>query len=114
MKCDFDKSAQLVESPRISLVSGNAQLLELCREVVRELSLEHCDIVLVGPHQKPSPQSDLLIWDMDDTLKSRIDQYRPTSGRHQQLFLVSRTHLHDFLTDIPLGAGSTLLKPVNK
>ena len=114
MKCDFDKSARLLESVRISLVSGDAQLLELCRDVVRELSLERCDVVLVGPHQKPSPQSDLLIWDMDETLKSRIDQYRPTNGGHQQLFLVSRKHLHNFLKDIPLGAGSTLLKPVDK
>jgi signal transduction histidine kinase len=114
MKCDFDKSARLVGSAKISLVSADPQLLELCREVVQELPLEHCDIVLVGPHQTPSQQSDLLIWDMDDTVRARTDQnYRPNGGS-QQLFLVSRKRLHEFLTDIPLGAGSTLLKPVSK
>jgi signal transduction histidine kinase len=114
MRRNFDEAARFGESLRILLVSADAQLLELCREVVRELGLDHSDVVLLGPHQKPLPPSDLLIWDTDYTGSSRGDHCPSTADSHQELFLVSRKRLHEFLTNMPLGAGSTLLKPVNK
>jgi signal transduction histidine kinase len=87
--------------------------MELCQEAVRELALDRSDIVLLGPRQKPLPPSDLLIWDTDYT-GSSINSPGPARGSHQELFLVSRGRLHEFLTKMPLGAGSTLLKPVSK
>ena len=114
MRRGFDEPghSRLRDSLRISLVSGDAQLLELCREAVRELAVDHCDIVLLGQHQKPLQSSDLLIWDTDYTDGSRSDRH--SAAPESQLFLVSRKRLHEFLTEMPLGAGSTLLKPVSK
>ena len=114
MRRGFDEPghSRLRESLRISLVSGDAQLLELCREAVRELGVDHCDIVLLSQHQKPLQSSDLLIWDTDYADGSRSDRH--SAAPESQLFLVSRKRLHEFLTDMPLGAGSTLLKPVSK
>lgn len=114
MRRSFDEATRFGDSLRILLVSADAQLLELCREAVRELALDRSDIVLLGPHQKPLPPSDLLIWDTDYTGSSRDDHCPGAADSHQELFLVSRTRLHEFLTNMPLGAGSTLLKPVNK
>jgi signal transduction histidine kinase len=88
--------------------------MELCQEAVRELALDRSDIVLLGARQKLLPPSDLLIWDTDYTGSSINSPSPATSGSHQELFLVSRERLHEFLTRMPLGAGSTLLKPVSK
>src|ERR1700676_4063394 len=109
MKRSFDEAPRFGESLRISLVSADAQLLELCREAVRELALDRSDIVLVGPHQRPLPPSYLFIWDTHSTGNSRGKQGAGTGVCQQELFLVTRKRLHQFLTDMPLGAGSTLL-----
>ena len=69
MRRSFDEATRFGESLRISLVSADAQLLELCREAVRDLALDRSDIVLLAPHQRPLPPSDLLIWDTDYTGK---------------------------------------------
>jgi signal transduction histidine kinase len=114
MRRSFDEAIRFGQSLRISLVSGDAQLLEICREAVRELALDRSDIVLLSPHQKPLPPSDLLIWDTDYTGNSTVNQRPGAADCHQELFLVSRNRLHEFLTNMPLGAGSTLLKPVSK
>jgi len=114
MRRSFDEATRFGESLRISLVSADAQLLELCREAVRDLALDRSDIVLLAPHHRPLPPSDLLIWDTDYTGSFTVNQRPGAADSHQELFLVSRKRLHEFLTNMPLGAGSTLLKPVNK
>jgi signal transduction histidine kinase len=114
MERSFDQVTRFGESLRVSLVSGDAELLDLCREAVRDLALDRSDIVLLAPHQRPLPPSDLLIWDTDYTGSFTVNQRTGAADSHQELFLVSRKRLHEFLTNMPLGAGSTLLKPVNK
>jgi len=107
-------TSRLADSLKISLVTGDAQLLEQCGEAVRELAPDCVEIVVVSPHQDPLPRSDLLIWDTDFTDRSRSKQRLAATESRQELFLVSPKHLSEFLTTMPLGAGSTLLKPVNK
>ena len=94
----------------ISLVSRDLQLLELCHEAILGLGLERNDVTLLDPDQALSVGTDLLIWDIDKP------NWRPrarTAANREQLFLVSRKDLTEFLTRMPLGAGSTLLKPLN-
>ena len=100
------------ETFTICLFSSNVQFLELCHEAVQGLGLERNDVVLLHPDQAPSLAADLLIWDMES---ARRPPGSPTFAANQeQLFLVSRKDLHEFLTSMPLGAGSTLLKPVSR
>ena len=96
---------------RILLVSGDTHLVELFREAVRELGVEYCDIVLLEAHQAHSLPAELLIWDTDFAGFSR-EPHANTS--QQEVFLVNRKRIDEFLTEMPLGAGSTLLKPVTK
>ena len=75
-----------------------------------ELDLERNDVTLLDPDQAQSAGADLLVWDIDKP------NWRPrarTAANQEQLFLVSRKDLTEFLTRMPLGAGSTLLKPLN-
>jgi signal transduction histidine kinase len=99
---------------KISLVSEDRRLLELCQEAVQELAIGASDIVLLTPQQAHSSTSELLIWDTDYAISSRKDRALEAGRCQQELFLVNRKLLHEFLTDMPLGAGSTLLKPVTK
>jgi signal transduction histidine kinase len=95
----------------ISLVSRDLQLLELCREAVRRLSLERNDVALLDPDQAQSVGADLLVWDIDKP--NWRPRPRTVAANQEQLFLVSRKDLTEFLTRMPFGAGSTLLKPLN-
>jgi signal transduction histidine kinase len=58
-------------------------------------------------------EGDLLVWDLDDIRWSQSEwQMLPNRGAQEQLFVVRRKNVQDFLDKLPLGAGSTLLKPV--
>src|SRR5262249_7297057 len=94
----------------ICLYSKDVELLELCHEAVKGLGLERNDVVLLDPEQGQSIAADLLIWDLSATPPARPVS---SAANQEQLFLVTRKELHEFLTRMPLGAGSTLLKPVN-
>src|ERR1700680_2763213 len=84
------------ETFTICLFSNDVQLLELCHEAVQGLGLEGHDVVLLHPDRAPSLAADLLIWDMEN---ARRTPGSPTFAANQeQLFLVSRKHLHEFLT----------------
>ena len=110
----LDDATRFAGSLKVSLISSDIHLLDACREALRELALGRYDIALLDPHPTHLPPSDLLIWDTDYTDNTRIDHRPPTEAGRQELFLVNRKRLHEFLTNMPFGAGSTLLKPVNK
>jgi signal transduction histidine kinase len=95
----------------ICLLSRDIHLAESCHEALRGLGLASCDVALLDPDQATSIVADLLIWDVDQAIQtSRIKTF---VANLEQLFLVSRKNLTEFLTRMPLGAGSTLLKPLN-
>lgn len=95
-------------------MSGDTYLVELIREAVRELGVDYGDIMLLEANQAHSQPTELLIWDTDFAGFSREPQANAGVPSQQVLFLVNRKRLHEFLTEMPLGAGSTLLKPVTK
>src|SRR5580704_5340118 len=95
----------------ICLLSRDTSLLELCHEAVRGLEFKRTDVILLDPDHAQDVAADLLVWDTDSIpWSSRTLDF---AGHREQLFLVSRKGLHEFLTRMPLGAGSTLLKPLS-
>jgi signal transduction histidine kinase len=100
---------------KLCVFSRNLKLFDLCSDVVRGLSLLQCEVVRVDPDQQHDEPSDLLIWDLDDVDWAHRDSgsisQRPPQA---QVFVIGRKQVGEFLRTLPLGAGSTLLKPVNR
>jgi signal transduction histidine kinase len=96
----------------ICLLSSDVGLLELCHDAVRGLGLQRNDVILLDPGQAQFVAADLLVWDIGKSNWS--PRFRTAAANLEQLFLVSRKELTEFLTRMPLGAGSTLLKPLNR
>jgi signal transduction histidine kinase len=100
---------------KICVFSKDLSLYDLFREVVSCLPSEHCDVTLADPAQKQPVIPDLLVWDVDDIVWLPGEQHIPNPHEtKEQLFLVSRKQLHPFLDKLPLGAGSTILKPIGR
>src|SRR5262249_36595450 len=60
-----------------------------------------------------SIDADLFLWDADNRLAADHGWENHANPRAiEQMFAISRENLQDFLQKLPLGAGSTLLKPV--
>jgi signal transduction histidine kinase len=95
----------------ICLLSRDAELLDSCHDAVLGLGLERSDLVLIDPDKLQSFTADLLIWDLSTINWSPYS--RTVTPNQEQLFLVDRKQLHEFLTRLPLGPGSTLLKPLS-
>jgi signal transduction histidine kinase len=96
---------------KICLFSHSSKLQDLCLEVARGMRLDHCEVVLADPKQPV--RADLYIWDLD--VKSWQEAVRFGAGDGQsreQLFVLDREHVVEFLQTMPLGAGSTLVRPV--
>lgn len=96
----------------ICVLSRQIQLPELCHEAARAIGVEGCEVILLDPDQAPEVAADLLVWDLaSTTLPLRCSV--PKRQHAEQIFLVERKQMQAFLTNLPLGAGSTLLTPVN-
>ena len=95
----------------ICLLSKQAQLSELCHEAAWAIGVEGCEVVLLDPDQAHEVAADLLVWDLANT-PLPLRRFVPKREHAEQIFLVERKHMQEFLTDLPLGAGSTLLAPV--
>jgi len=96
----------------IALVARDIQLWDLCQECANAIETAHCKIIQHDPGQATDISADLLIWDVDST-PWPIGSQASTQSNQEQLFLIGRKQLREFLTDMPLGAGSTLLKPLS-
>ncbi len=112
----LDDADAIHGSLKVSLISSDIHLLDACREALRELALGRYDIALLG--SSPNPLTAFRPADLGHGLhcsNTRIDHRPPRKrGRQELCSLVNRKRLHEFLTNMPFGAGSTLLKPVNK
>jgi signal transduction histidine kinase len=119
---------------KVCVLSKNLKLFNLCRDVIRALTREPkgepYEVVLLDPDHASDVEAqktqtgrvgaDLLIWDLDDVkwsnnlaCPSASDTAEPTETQ-DQVFVVSRRQAAEFLRSLPLGAGNTLLKPVNR
>ena len=96
---------------KICLFSNSSKLQDLCLEVAHGLRLDNCEVVQADPKQ--SVRADLYIWDLDAKAWQNATWPRTSDGQfREQLFVVDRQHLVEFLQKLPLGAGSTLVRPV--
>lgn len=96
----------------IVLFSNDVKLLSMCREVLAGLNPDQ-EIVLGDPGTPMLACPDVIVWDVDDQLAAGAETH---SVLHhppcEQIFLVSRKLVQSFLEKLPLGAGTTVLKPV--
>jgi signal transduction histidine kinase len=98
---------------RICVLSKDLRLYQTCHEVIVGLGLTDWDLTISDPDPTFPVEADLLVWDVDDVRWSHGEWHVPPKLHGQeQLFVVRRKAVQDFLDKLPLGAGSTLLKPV--
>ena len=103
----------LPQQLRICVLSKDLRLYQTCHEVIVSLGLTDWDLAISDPDPTFPVEADLLVWDVDDIRWSHGEwQVPPKLPGQEQLFVVRRKTVQDFLDKLPLGAGSTLLKPV--
>jgi signal transduction histidine kinase len=91
------------------LVSEDRELYELCRAVLRQLSIE--GPVLEAPGTSHG-SADLTIWDLSSGLLP--GHPNDLAGGSGDLFVISRKSLADAQKLLPVGALGLLLKPVKR
>lgn len=94
---------------KIALVSTDETLLPLCQDIATRLPVAGCVVELAEPEQPV--EADLYIWDMDSKPRFAREAWRRPPGN--DVFLVRRSGLKEFLARQPQAAASTLLKPVS-
>ncbi len=118
---------------KVCVLSKNLKLFNLCRDVIQALTREPkgepYEVVLLDPDQASDVEAqtqtgrvegDLLIWDLDDVKwpdnlpRLPANATAEPNETQDQVFVVSRRQAGEFLRSLPLGAGNTLLKPVNR
>jgi len=96
----------------IVLFSSDVKLLRLCRDVLADLSPDS-EIALTDFRTPLSVPADVTIWDADDQFPTSAESGPALHyGSGEQIFLVGRKLVQSFLERLPLGAGTTVLKPV--
>ena len=91
------------------LVSEDRELYELCRAVLRHLSIE--GPILEAPGARRT-NADLTIWDLSSG--PLPEEPNDLAGGSGDLFVVSRKSLSDVQKLLPIGALGLLLKPVTR
>jgi signal transduction histidine kinase len=98
------------EQMKVSLVSEDKGLHELCRSVLRELGVN--DLEFEAPDAKHSP-ADLRIWDLSTGVRADVVE-RVKAGEFGDIFVVSRKSLPEMQKLVPASAFAFLLKPVKR
>lgn len=93
----------------VILISGDADLYKMCREILTEFTGLECNLIQTAPESCP-PGADFYIWDSP----GRIDPVGlgPRLSRH--LFLVPRYDVAKFQEDLGNAEAAILLKPVTR
>jgi signal transduction histidine kinase len=100
---------------KVCVFSNDLKLLDLCLEVVFALSLDHCEVVRADPDLKQPVAADLFVWDLNHNTWPHGNLHVPHNRDAQdQIFVVDRQHVDEFLRTLPLGSGSILVKPVSR
>jgi signal transduction histidine kinase len=94
---------------KVILVSQDRELFELCRGVLRQLSID--GPVLEAPGSKHG-KGDLTIWDL--TPSTTIPEREDEGNGPPDLFLVSKAMVAEVQKAIPAGGFGFLLKPVKR
>jgi len=93
----------------VKLISNDAELSNLCREVLADISEQAC--LLSSGVPDDAPEGDVCIWDFPFQAKSSPD-IGSNPSRH--LFVVQRSDLPRFREQITAAAAKILLKPVTR
>ena len=96
---------------KVSLVSHDVELGELCRDVLRQLSIADLTIETPGSEHQTA---DLTIWDLSDSRVIKDWELDGLAGESADLFVVSRKSLPTIQKSIPARAFGLLLKPVKR
>jgi signal transduction histidine kinase len=93
------------------LISGDAELYQLCREVFTDIPGLSCSCTVLATLPDHASLADLYIWDFHPNLLLPED-FKWNPLRH--LFLVDRKDLSIFHKCVRTGKGNVLLKPVTR
>lgn len=96
---------------KVILVSRDQELGELCRDIVRQLSI--ADLTVESTNSKHGP-ADLTIWDLSDPSVIKHWELDGLADDSTDLFIVSRKSLPDIQKFLPAKAFGLLLKPVKR
>jgi signal transduction histidine kinase len=96
---------------KVILVSRDQELGELCRDMLRQLSIE--DLTIESADSKHQA-ADLTIWDLSDSRVTKHWELDGLAGDSTDLFIVSRKSLPDIQKFLPARAFGLLLKPVKR
>jgi signal transduction histidine kinase len=98
---------------RISLVSRDRHLYDLCSELLREILDDTCSVNLMPTVAAEQTSSDLYIGDLTPGETDLPKQFEP-DGMTKHFFVLDRKHLGDFETLIGPFQANVLLKPVTR
>src|SRR5713226_7419751 len=95
---------------RICLISDDAYLSALCRQVLLQFRDREWDFSKVGSYERAIP-ADLLLWDLKPHIQ--LPQESTFDPRINQIFFVESKDLSAVQDKLPIGECSVLLKPFN-
>ena len=94
---------------KLTVISGDLNVVNLCKEVLRELGEDEWSCRIQSPEQSV-PSSDVYLWDFDG---GQTPLWEAKSGE-TILYLISATQLENFRSAVSGTEGNILLKPLTR